>query len=165
MTRTSWPLALYIAAVCSSFFRVFSYVFLRLVSFSSFRFVGSDRYTLQIPIRSCKYLVPGLYLAYLATVPLASRSPPPTEEKEHSSISDATKDVEPPTRTIELFYAPGLQHIVLTTFSQPPNSNQDIFWELLFSLPTTRLTSILTWSINTLLILLAADFVFTPVFD
>jgi alkaline phosphatase D len=36
---------------------------------------------------------------------------------------------------------------------------------LLFSLPTTRLTSVVTWSINTLLILLAADFVFTPVFD
>jgi alkaline phosphatase D len=36
---------------------------------------------------------------------------------------------------------------------------------LLFSLPTTRLTSIITASINTLLILLAADFVFTPVID
>jgi hypothetical protein len=55
-------------------------------------------------------------------------------------------------------------HIVLTT-SQSTNSNQDIFWELVFSLPTTRLTSVLTWSINTLLILLAADFVLTPVFD
>ena len=36
---------------------------------------------------------------------------------------------------------------------------------LLFSLPTTRLTSVITWSINTLLVLLAADFVFTPVID
>jgi len=36
---------------------------------------------------------------------------------------------------------------------------------LLFSLPTTRLTSIITASINTLLILLAADFVLTPVID
>jgi alkaline phosphatase D len=49
--------------------------------------------------------------------------------------------------------------------SPSSNHNQDIFWELLFSLPTTRLTSVVTWSINTLLILLAADFVFTPVFD
>ena len=56
-------------------------------------------------------------------------------------------------------------HIVLTSCLQSPSSSQDIFWELLFSLPTTRLTSVLTWSINTLLILLAADFVFTPVFD
>lgn len=54
--------------------------------------------------------------------------------------------------------------IVLTT-PQSSNSNQDIYWELLYSLPTTRLTSVLTWSVNTLLLLLAADFVFTPVFD
>ena len=40
-----------------------------------------------------------------------------------------------------------------------------MFWELMFSLPTTRLTSVVTWCINTILILLAADFVFTPVFD
>lgn len=36
---------------------------------------------------------------------------------------------------------------------------------MLFSVPTTRLTSIITASINTLLILLAADFVFSPVID
>ncbi|KAH9001679.1 PhoD-like phosphatase-domain-containing protein [Lactarius akahatsu] len=123
--------ALYIGAVCSSLFRLSTYVFLRL-----------------IPIRWLKYVVPGLYLAYLTTIPLASRSPPPTREKEDRPISDAAKDDEPPTRAEEL-----------------PNRNQDIFWELLFSLPTTRLTSVVTWSINTLLILLAADFVFTPLFD
>ncbi|KAH8983668.1 PhoD-like phosphatase-domain-containing protein [Lactarius hatsudake] len=122
--------ALYIGAVCSSLFRLSSYVFLR------------------IPIRWFKYVVPGLYLAYLTTIPLASRSPPPTREKEVRPGSDAVEDDEPPTRAKE-----------------PPNRNQDIFWELLFSLPTTRLTSVVTWSINTLLILLAADFVFTPVFD
>jgi alkaline phosphatase D len=45
------------------------------------------------------------------------------------------------------------------------NDNKDVVWELLFSLPTTRLTSIITASINTVLILLAADFVFSPVID
>ncbi|KAH9063672.1 PhoD-like phosphatase-domain-containing protein [Lactarius deliciosus] len=123
--------ALYIGAVCSSLFRLSSYVFLRV-----------------IPIRWLKYVVPGLYLAYLTTIPLASRSPPPTREKEVRPSSDAVEDDEPPTRAKE-----------------PLNRNQDIFWELLFSLPTTRLTSVVTWSINTLLILLAADFVFTPVLD
>ena len=55
----------------------------------------------------------------------------------------------------------------LTLFSPPPQAsvNKDVLWELLFSLPTTPLTSIITWSINTLLILFAADFVFTPVID
>ncbi|KAN0141369.1 PhoD-like phosphatase domain containing protein [Lactarius tabidus] len=130
-SRSSRPWALYIGAISSSLFRVFTYVFLRL-----------------IPTRWCKYLVPGFYLAYLATIPLVSRSPPPTEEKEARLNSDATNGDEPPTRTKESI-----------------NSNQDIFWELLFSLPTTRLTSVLTWSINTLIILLAADFVLTPVFD
>ncbi|KAI9456226.1 PhoD-like phosphatase-domain-containing protein [Lactarius psammicola] len=125
-------LALYIGAVCSSLFRVSSYVFLRV-----------------IPVRWCKYLVPGLYLAYLATIPFASRTPPPTVGKKKDQLnSNAANGDEPPTHT-----------------NESPNKNQDIFWELLFSLPTTRLTSIVTWSINTLLILLAADFVFTPVFD
>ncbi|KAH9056623.1 PhoD-like phosphatase-domain-containing protein [Lactarius vividus] len=123
--------ALYIGAVCSSLFRLSSYVFLRV-----------------IPVRWFKYVVPGLYFAYLATIPLASRSPPPTREKEDRPSSDPAKDGEPPTRATE-----------------HPNRNQDIFWELLFSLPTTRIASIVTWSINTLLILLAADFVFTPVID
>ncbi len=158
-------LALYIGAICSSLFRVSTYVFLRVVGFSSFRFVCSDKYTLQIPVRWCKYLVPGLYLAYLATIPFASRSPPPTVEKEDRPNSDAAKDDEPPTRTNEACLLLRLPRIVLTTFPQSPNKNQDIFWELLFSLPTTRLTSVVTWSINTLLILLAADFVFTPVID
>ncbi|KAF8270392.1 PhoD-like phosphatase-domain-containing protein [Lactarius quietus] len=130
-SRSSWRWALYIGALSSSLFRVSSYVFLRL-----------------IPVRWCKFLVPGFYLAYLVTVPLASRSPPPTEEKDVKPNSDATKSDEPHARTTD-----------------PANNNQDIFWELLFSLPTTRLTSVLTWTINTFLILLAADFVFTPVFD
>jgi len=45
------------------------------------------------------------------------------------------------------------------------NDNKDVAWELLFSLPTIRLTSIVTASINTLLILLAADFIFSPIID
>ncbi len=45
------------------------------------------------------------------------------------------------------------------------NKNKDVVWELLFSLPTTRLTSIITGAINTLLIVLAADFVLAPVID
>ena len=37
-SRNSRPWALYIGAISSSLFRIFSYVFLRLVRFSSFRF-------------------------------------------------------------------------------------------------------------------------------
>jgi hypothetical protein len=105
--------ALYIGAVSSSLFRVFSYVFLRLVSLLSFCLVYSNNYTLQIPIRWCKYLVPGLYLAYLATIPLASRS---TEEKDERPNSDATKDDGPPTHTNEVCHPLGLERIVLTAF-------------------------------------------------
>ena len=59
-----------------------------------------------------------------------------------------------------------LRRAILTlTLHLQANNNKDVVWELLFSLPTTRLTSIITASINTLLILLAADFVFSPVID
>jgi len=102
-------------------------------------------------------LIPGLYFAYTATIPVAprlSKPPPPS-----SSPSDAKEgDSTPPTTQN------GANHR-----SPPPpqasNNNRDVPWELLFSLPTTRVTSILTWTINTILILLAADFVFTPVVD
>jgi alkaline phosphatase D len=91
-------------------------------------------------------LLPGLYCAYIATVPLAPRlaeqSPPPP-------TSNSTKENESTT--------PAPQN--------EASSNRDVVWELLFSLPTTRLTSVITWSINTLLVLLAADFVFSPVID
>ncbi|KAI9510376.1 PhoD-like phosphatase-domain-containing protein [Russula earlei] len=50
-------------------------------------------------------------------------------------------------------------------FLRVTNKNKDVLWELLFSLPATRLTSIITLSINTLLILFAADFVFAPLID
>ena len=98
-SRSSKPWALYVGAISSSLFRVISYVFLRLVSFSYFGSVGAHEYTLQIPIRLCKYIVPGLYLVYLVTIPLASRSTPPTEEKEARNGSGTAKGDEPPART------------------------------------------------------------------
>jgi alkaline phosphatase D len=102
-------------------------------------------------------LIPGLYFAYTATIPVAPRLSKPSPPS--SSPSDAKEsESTPPTPQNEANHcAP-----------QPPqaaSNNRDVPWELLFSLPTTRLTSILTWSINTALILLAADFVFTPVVD
>lgn len=96
---TSRPWALYVGAVSSSLLRVISYIFLRLVSFSYFSSVCAHQYTLQIPIRLCKYIVPGLYLAYLVTIPLASRSTPPTEEKEARNGSDTAKGDELPAQT------------------------------------------------------------------
>ncbi|KAI0253905.1 PhoD-like phosphatase-domain-containing protein [Lactifluus subvellereus] len=116
-----WPL--YFGAIASTLFRIFTYLFLRVV-----------------PARLCKYLLPGLYLAYTATIPIASlRLPSPPDAKQDGSAAPAT--------------------------TNKTNNNRDVVWELLFSLPTTRLTTIITWSINTLLLLFAADFVFTPVID
>ncbi|KAI0290474.1 PhoD-like phosphatase-domain-containing protein [Russula brevipes] len=124
--------ALYLGAIFSTLFRVFAYIFLRVS-----------------PLRWCRYLLPGFYFAYIATVPLAPRlskrslptpPPPPSDAKEDESTPAVTQN-EP---------------------SSEANHDTDVFWELLFSLPTTRLTSFVTWSINTVLILLAADFVFAP---
>ncbi|KAH9174254.1 PhoD-like phosphatase-domain-containing protein [Lactarius sanguifluus] len=103
-----------------------------------------------IPIRWLKYVVPGLYLAYLTTIPLASRSPPPTREKEVRPSSDAAKDDEQPTRAKEASFT---------------TESKTFFGSCYSHFPPLVLTSVVTWSINTLLILLAADFVFTPVFD
>jgi len=88
-------------------------------------------------------LLPGLYLAYAATIPIAPRlskpsssSPPPSDPKEDESTTPATQN--------------------------EASKNKDVLWELLFSLPTTRLASAITVSINTLLILFAADFILAP---
>ncbi|KAI0003310.1 PhoD-like phosphatase-domain-containing protein [Russula compacta] len=113
--------ALYLGAIFSTLFRLSVYLFLRVA-----------------PSRWCKHWLPGLYFAYVATVPIAPRlskqssTPPPSSPPSSSDAKEGEKDV---------------------------------IWELLFSLPTTRLTSIVTWFINTVLILLAADFAFTPVID
>ncbi|KAI0303447.1 PhoD-like phosphatase-domain-containing protein [Multifurca ochricompacta] len=119
--------ASYAGAIFSTLFRLFTYVFLRV-----------------IPIRWCKYLIPAFYLAYAVTIPftrpLSPQSPspsPPSTPEDNKQGSNAAKD----------------------------ESNNDFLWELLFSLPTTRVASIITWSINTLLIVFAADFVFTPLID
>ncbi|KAH9967921.1 PhoD-like phosphatase-domain-containing protein [Russula dissimulans] len=129
MSQSKFPL--YLGAVFSTLFRVSAYIFLRVA-----------------PIRWCRYLLPGLYLAYTATVPIAPRlskpssSPSPSDSKEDESTTPATQNE-----------------------ASLANKNKDVLWELLFSLPTTRLASIITLSINTLLILFAADFVFTPFID
>ncbi|KAH9977249.1 PhoD-like phosphatase-domain-containing protein [Lactifluus volemus] len=116
----SWPLSF--GAIFSSSLRLSTYLFLR---------VG--------PARWFKYLLPGLYLAYTATIPIGLRP-------SHPPSKDANQD-KPSSQTT----------------TNKCNSNSDVIWELLFSLPTTRLTTIITWSINTLLLLFAADFVFAPV--
>ncbi|KAN0105236.1 PhoD-like phosphatase domain containing protein [Russula decolorans] len=123
--------ALYLGAVFSTLLRVFTYLFLRVVPFRGFR-----------------YLLPSLYCAYLATVPLAPRLSEQTPDPPSSSSSEK-KD----------------QSQSQSTAPNEANNNKDVVWELLFSLPTTHFTSIITATINTLLLLLAVDFVYSPVID
>jgi hypothetical protein len=123
-------------------------------------------------------LVPSLYCAYIATVPFAPRlseqSPDPSSsssssEKKDQSTSTTSNGGTPAATPNEVSIYRSFRSVTPrysdSNIPQANNNNKDVVWELLFSLPTTRLTSILTLSINTLLILLAADFVLTPVID
>ena len=111
-------------------------------------------------------MLPSLYCAYIATVPLAPRlseqssNPPSSSSTEKNDQSTSTT----PNEARDLFCTPPLRQRYADLHPQA-NNNKDVIWELLFSLPTTRLTSIITACINTLLILLVADFVLTPVID
>jgi alkaline phosphatase D len=107
-----------------------------------------------------------LYCAYIATVPfaphLSEQSPDPP-----SSSSDEKQDQSTSTTPSEA--SPFVPSVFTPRYSDPhppqANNNKDVVWELLFSLPTTRLTSLITASFNTLLLLLAVDFVYSPVID
>src|SRR5712691_11139077 len=64
----------------------------------------------KAPLRWCKYLLPGLYFAYTATIPIAprlSKPPPPS-----SSPSDA-KESESTTQN-EASHCSPLPHVILT---------------------------------------------------
>jgi hypothetical protein len=96
--------ALYLGAIFSTLFRLFSYLFLRVVCLNflfSFSFGGLilTLHAFQAPLRLCKYILPGLYFSYIATIPLApclskpSRSPPsPSDNKEDEADTPITQN-------------------------------------------------------------------------
>ena len=122
----------------------------------------------QVPFRKFTYLLPSLYCAYIATVPFAPRFSDESADPSSSSSSDkkdqstSQSESTTPNEASPLRTRP-LRHAILTPRPLQANNNKDVVWELLFSLPTTHLTSIFTATINTLLLLLAVDFVYSPV--
>ncbi|TFY65852.1 hypothetical protein EVG20_g5244 [Dentipellis fragilis] len=109
----------YLSALSSSLFRLFSYLFLRV-----------------IPAQWCKTILPVLYLTYLA-----SSSPRKSARIIHTNT---------------------------TPYSTPRNvepAGVDLLWQLIFSLPTSRLARIATFVTNTLLLIAAADLALQPVIN
>ena len=163
--------ALYLGAIFSTLLRVFTFLFLRVVYLflTSFSLgcIFSD-WLFQVPFRKFTYLLPSLYCTYIATVPFAPRFSDESADPSSSSSSDkkdqstSQSESTTPNEACPLRTRP-LRHAILTPRPLQANSNKDVVWELLFSLPTTHLTSIFTATINTLLLLLAVDFVYSPV--
>lgn len=97
-TMSQGNCALYLGAIFSTLFRLSVYLFLRVVCFSSLcpacPFVSHHR-RLQAPSRWCKHWLPGLYFAYVATVPIAPRlsrqqssTPPPSSPPSSSDAKE-----------------------------------------------------------------------------
>ncbi|KAI0315543.1 PhoD-like phosphatase-domain-containing protein [Amylostereum chailletii] len=120
--------------------------YLSAISSSAFR--AFTYIFLQVaPVKFGKWLLPLLYLVYAVPAylspPLGSTAPKkPMEETKDSEGDDKTK----------------------TTAPVKP-APRDHFWDVLLSLPTTSTSKLVTFALNTLLLLAAADFTLSPVFN
>ncbi|KAI0043550.1 hypothetical protein FA95DRAFT_1563180 [Auriscalpium vulgare] len=117
-------------------------LYLSALASTAFR-AGSYIFLQVIPLRPLwNTLLPLFYALYILpyVLPSPAKAAPTVE---NGKTSEPTKKEKKPTST----------------------DNRDVTWELLFSLPSTRTTKLITFVVNTALLLGAVDFALSPLYD